>query len=315
MSVDEYFDLHNWRNAVASPQGPVNDTTRLVLLALSLHMNPQGVAWPSQETLVERTALSRRTVQTALRRAERDGWIVRSLQDQPGQRWRLTRYRAVFPGYVDPPAKPWDREPWRHSEDEAGATTAPRSSSGEQEAGAAIAPPSTPPAAAEPRRWRNNCTEVAQPLLEGGANDDQKVAQPLRTNYPENYPENCPREGALTRTGDERASDDTHRVLNIEAWREWLAYRSDRRLPMLLPPSSTKLAEWLAALPEAEQSAIVHQAIRNGWKSLYPLKAAGNGQAGGSRYDRLSREFEARAASVLAIESAEESALRRLRYP
>ena len=209
---DEGFDLYDWRNAVASRQGPANDTTRLVLLVLSLHMNPQGVAWPSQDHLVQRTALGRRTVQRALERAESEGWIVRGLRTQPGRKWRLTQYRGTLPGYIDIREKPWEPgDCFRRSATmtpplhERGVTMTPSCAV----AGSLTAEPlpSVPPPDADElassvhergvigaTRWRQSCTDMASPW---------------RTNSPENYPENSSREGALTRTVDQQGSDDT----------------------------------------------------------------------------------------------------------
>jgi hypothetical protein len=154
-----YFDLYDWRNAVASPAGPSNSSTRHVLLTLSLHMNPQGAAWPSQTTLARRSGLSLRTVKTALDDAEAAAWIVRSWHGFSGQGWRRTRYQGTIPADVDLATKPWELDSrWKR--------------------GAAVAPPSTPQRGDVVQTAR----DVVQITTEGGATIAPKVVQQLHTN-------------------------------------------------------------------------------------------------------------------------------------
>ena len=61
-------DRYQWADCVASEQGPRDPLTRFVLLALAMHMDPDGSnAWPSQRTLAMRTGWCRRTVQFHLK--------------------------------------------------------------------------------------------------------------------------------------------------------------------------------------------------------------------------------------------------------
>src|SRR5262249_52269431 len=110
-------DVYAWRNAVLSDAGPPNPVMRLVLMAVSLHMRSDGTgAWPSQATLANRTAVSRRSVITHLEAAERDGWVRRYTAGRNGRGWRLCGYEAVVPTavYWTLPERPWEADPtWR----------------------------------------------------------------------------------------------------------------------------------------------------------------------------------------------------------
>lgn len=126
--------------------------------------------------------------------------------------------------------------------------------------------------------------------------------------------------GAMVRMGDVRAakralvadvSRETSPVLaeafpppglDMEAWAEWIRYRTERRLAKYRVTATMKLSRWLAAKPAAEQRAIIDQSIRNNWQGLFEHKGAINGHAGSSRYDRLGQEFEGKAAGVLSVE-------------
>lgn len=93
------MDRIKWRDAVASENGPQSPTTRLVLLVLSLHMDPRGHAFPSTRLLSDRSGLSRRVVCEHLERAEADGWIARKMKGG-GQGWRRWTYTARTPDVV-----------------------------------------------------------------------------------------------------------------------------------------------------------------------------------------------------------------------
>jgi Helix-turn-helix domain len=87
-----------WQRAIASSSGPQSPTTRLVLLALSTHMRPDGSsAFPSIRRLAQGTALSDRSVGKHLKIAEQEGWIERCLRGTPGRGWRRYEYRPLFP--------------------------------------------------------------------------------------------------------------------------------------------------------------------------------------------------------------------------
>jgi len=90
-----------WRAAILSEVGPPTASAKLVLLALSNWMSPDGGScWPSTTTLSEATALSRRVVGLHLGLAVDEGWIVR--QRRGTGRWnRGYTYQATFPPEVE----------------------------------------------------------------------------------------------------------------------------------------------------------------------------------------------------------------------
>ena len=72
----------------------VPSSEKLVLLALASYANHLGLSWPSVETLVRRTALSRSTVFRALARLEQVGAVWRYQQRDPNdpKRRKVTNY-------------------------------------------------------------------------------------------------------------------------------------------------------------------------------------------------------------------------------
>jgi hypothetical protein len=63
-------------------------SARLVLLAISVHINPSGIAWPSFHTLAVETKLSRRHVIRLVKRLEGSGEL--DVERRPG---RTNMYR------------------------------------------------------------------------------------------------------------------------------------------------------------------------------------------------------------------------------
>ena len=62
---------------------------------------------------------------------------------------------------------------------------------------------------------------------------------------------------------------------NLEVcWKEWLAYRRERKLPAFKPITIKKQIAFLAAQPDP--AACVNQSILNGWQGLFELKASPN---------------------------------------
>ncbi len=105
--------LFTWRSAVVESDLP--PTSKLVALALSLHMNERGGScFPSQATLGRETSLHPRTVREHLAELEQAGWIERTKRAgtsdlvtaiDPG---RTTR-GALGQGRKDAPATPGPR--------------------------------------------------------------------------------------------------------------------------------------------------------------------------------------------------------------
>jgi hypothetical protein len=85
-----------WMRAVASKAGPVEPTSRHVLLTLATHMDKHGRAYPSHKLLAEETGLTERSVGQHLRLAESAGWIRVYEKHRPGKAWRWHEYEAVI---------------------------------------------------------------------------------------------------------------------------------------------------------------------------------------------------------------------------
>lgn len=61
---------------------------------------------------------------------------------------------------------------------------------------------------------------------------------------------------------------------NLEScWKEWLAYRRERKLPAFKPITIKRQIAFLAAQPDP--AACVEQSIRHGWQGLFELKTNG----------------------------------------
>lgn len=160
-------DRYGWQHAIASQHGPAAATTRLILLVISLHMDPAGEnAWPSQTTIAKRAAITVRSVSKHIQEAASDGWLGISWAGRNGQGWRLTRYHAVVPEavYATLPEKPWEKDPsWRRSE----RTSAPSGCEGDE--------PPSPPRGSGSEGGERGGSEVAnlapkrgEPRAEGG---------------------------------------------------------------------------------------------------------------------------------------------------
>ena len=93
--------LFAWRHALASEDGPPVASDRHVALTLALYLDADGLsAWPSQDTLARRSALTDRTVGRALERLCKEGWLERQARKSPkGNRHKRYgyEYRAKLP--------------------------------------------------------------------------------------------------------------------------------------------------------------------------------------------------------------------------
>ena len=99
--MSSYVNRWQWLETLASECGPTCATTRHVLQAFSIHMNPQGKsAFPTIKTIAIRTALSERAVTKHVSLARSSGWIEVTPKLQPGRGWRVNCYRAMVPDHV-----------------------------------------------------------------------------------------------------------------------------------------------------------------------------------------------------------------------
>ena len=90
-----------WLETLSSDCGPTCATTRHVLHAVGLFMNPEGEsAWPNKRTLSLRTALSERAITKHISLARSSEWIEVKTRMQPGRGWRVNQYRAIVPAHA-----------------------------------------------------------------------------------------------------------------------------------------------------------------------------------------------------------------------
>jgi hypothetical protein len=73
-------------------------SARLVLLAIAVHINPSGIAWPSFATLAVETKLSRRHVIRLVKRLEASGEL--DVERRPG-RTNVYRLKLSTPQMLD----------------------------------------------------------------------------------------------------------------------------------------------------------------------------------------------------------------------
>lgn len=92
--------LFRWRQTVASTHGPRSSISRHVLLTLGLHMDTNGLCFPSSRLLSDETALTRRTVEAHLRKCAKEGWITRK-HAGTSKGWRRYIYQLSYPPGID----------------------------------------------------------------------------------------------------------------------------------------------------------------------------------------------------------------------
>lgn len=90
--------LFDWRNRIASDNGPRQALARHVALTLSLHMDLSGGScYPSIKTISKRTGLSERVVGKYLHILSDEGWLQICQRKKTGRGWRQYQYQAVIP--------------------------------------------------------------------------------------------------------------------------------------------------------------------------------------------------------------------------
>lgn len=90
----------DWRTYILK-HGPDNSTYRHLLLTLSCYMDSAGGScFPSVDTLIKDSCLSKPTVIKYLKKADLDGWIKKSVHGYSGQGWKRHEYTANLPEKV-----------------------------------------------------------------------------------------------------------------------------------------------------------------------------------------------------------------------
>jgi DNA-binding transcriptional MocR family regulator len=73
---------------------------RLVLLVLSMHMDPHGFAFPSISRLSTESGLSRRQVIRVIREAQHQGWLRKTQLRSSVNGYMRNEYQAELPWYL-----------------------------------------------------------------------------------------------------------------------------------------------------------------------------------------------------------------------
>lgn len=255
----------------AFEQRHINDSNaRYVLLALANYADKDGRgAFPSTDSLVDDTGLSRRTVQTKLDVLESTGVIRRGNQ-------------AIAAAYIGRP----DRRPVVYDL--------------VMERGEAVAPGSERGAngAATGCKSRTNGVQMAH---ERGA--------AVAPNPSLNHQGSEERGACAPRAAKaERFDPLTARPSNVspDAWGDWCQHRREIRKP-LTPASCRHQAKQLADHPNPDH--VLNLSIANGWTGLFPEKVHASSQqprAAGraSAVDQVRAAIEARAAAEAASGAA-----------
>lgn len=90
----------DWRSYIIE-YGPDNSTYKLILLTLSCFMDSAGGScFPSVKKLAKCTSLGRTSVIKYLDKADKDGWIKKSIHGYSGQGWKRNEYTADIPKKV-----------------------------------------------------------------------------------------------------------------------------------------------------------------------------------------------------------------------
>lgn len=200
-----------WCALFASEHGPKDGGTRLVLFALSLHMNQQGGScFSSQKTIADRSGLSERSVRTHLANAEKAGWLKIGQQPQKkGTAWFVHNYVATIPEELVAhiPSKPWEDDPqWNEDPANSAGRKAKRKRRQAANSAGCMSTDTVEPVV-EPPEQAAILTEEAANSSERPGKCFQNTRQGLPTNSSSNTPINTPIERAV-------ASDRTSVVGN-----------------------------------------------------------------------------------------------------
>lgn len=95
-------ELVAWRNAVMSPWGPPEPSTRLILMTMSQQMGFELDACPSVELLAIRSGMVEKSVRIHLKKAVALGWLSSWRETRKGRDWYFTRYQGEWPEGIDP---------------------------------------------------------------------------------------------------------------------------------------------------------------------------------------------------------------------
>lgn len=273
MAEQNYSQFFSWREAVLSSElGP---TTRLTLLVLACYMNEFGEgAFPSIDTLAEKTGLDRKTVIKHLKISRTGDWIGRKLHGYTNQGWKRFEYFIKWP---DKPAK----------------------SSGDQ--GGVPAPPPQPEdqKGGEPRTPPSHGENVVEPESKGGGTESKKAVEESHPITPvitpsitpvgaaEEIQSSPPQKKKKAKPKKEpKPKEPLPAGLHIPSWNRWLEHRKKLHLK---PYTTNGIAKKLAALPHDRQIKCVEDSIDLNYQGIFPHKYAigvnQNGNRTGKKYN------------------------------
>ncbi len=91
----------SWRQVIL--RSSLSSTTKLVLLALSSHMNDHGEGcYPSLDTIAQEASLTKKAVVTHIANAVAAGFLVKDRMHLSGKKWASNEYRASIPPEMEP---------------------------------------------------------------------------------------------------------------------------------------------------------------------------------------------------------------------
>ena len=97
----------SWRQSIQ--KSPLQSTTKLVLLNLSIYMNELGHGcFPSTKTQASDTGLSERSICTHLDIAQENGFLIKSVHGYSGKGWKRHEYVASYPEGTELDSAPKD---------------------------------------------------------------------------------------------------------------------------------------------------------------------------------------------------------------
>lgn len=98
--MDINIKIWSWRKHITK-FAPKNPHYKLLLLTLANYMNEAGKScFPSVDTLVGDTSMSKPTVIKYLKKASDDGWLKISKHGFSGRQWKRNEYTASLPNKV-----------------------------------------------------------------------------------------------------------------------------------------------------------------------------------------------------------------------
>ena len=81
----------------------IGSTEKMVLMSLCDHANDDGLCWPAVATICRKTSKSERTVQSALKWLEENGYFTRECRNGTSPKYLLNPRKICTPAEIAPP--------------------------------------------------------------------------------------------------------------------------------------------------------------------------------------------------------------------